>query len=160
MIRNIWGDDTPPSWGTPPVQPTQLRQMTYLALAAGCSRDRLSGRCRADAENSGGRPRACMIEMGFLNFEIDLCEQILAQNEDTIREYGVFDPEPLPVPSERRPVAEPSADSREGAEPPGRGMVAAGDTLSRRERRAGAGGGFRRWFPVSAAAARRRRSSP
>ena len=35
VIRNIWGDDTPPAWGTPPVQPTQLRQMTYLSLAAG-----------------------------------------------------------------------------------------------------------------------------
>ena len=31
VVRNIWGDDTPPSWGVPPVQPAQLRQMTYLA---------------------------------------------------------------------------------------------------------------------------------
>ncbi len=46
VIRNIWGDDTPPAWGTPPVQPTQLRQMTYLSLAAGQPRDRLCGRRR------------------------------------------------------------------------------------------------------------------
>ncbi len=37
--------------------------------------------------------------MAFLNFEMDLCEQILAQNEQKIRDYGVFDPEPLLVPS-------------------------------------------------------------
>ena len=40
-----------------------------------------------------------MIEMAFLNFEMDLCEQILAQNEQEVSGYGVFDPEPLAVPS-------------------------------------------------------------
>jgi hypothetical protein len=96
VTRNIWGDDTPPSWGTPPVQPTQLRQMTYLALAAGCRG--IAYRGDAELTRSSGAGRALMIELGFLNFEIDLCEQILAQNEGTIRDYGVFDPEPLPVP--------------------------------------------------------------
>ena len=43
--------------------------------------------------------RALLIEMGFLNMEMDICELILAQNEQKIRDYGVFDPEPLPVPS-------------------------------------------------------------
>ena len=37
--------------------------------------------------------------MSLLNLEIDLCEQILAENEAKIRDYGVYDPEPLPIPS-------------------------------------------------------------
>jgi hypothetical protein len=97
VIRNIWGDDPPPSWGVPPVQPAQLRLMTYLALAAGCRGLVFSG--DADLTRSGGAGRALWIEMSFLNLEIDLCEQILAVNEEKIRDYSVFDPEPLPVPS-------------------------------------------------------------
>ena len=33
--RNVWGDDTPPAWGVPVVQPEQLRVYTFVALAAG-----------------------------------------------------------------------------------------------------------------------------
>ncbi len=97
VMRNIWGDDPPPSWGTPPVQPSQLRLMTYLALAAGFRGLVYKG--DADLTRPGGAGRALCIEMCFLNLEIDLCEQILAQNEEKIRDYDVFDPEPLPVPS-------------------------------------------------------------
>ncbi len=108
VTRNIWGDDTPPAWGTPPVQPAQLRQMTYIALAAGCRGIAYSG--DADLTRSGGLGRALAIEMSFLNFEMDMCEHILAQNELKTRDYNVFDPEPLLVPSNatqltsRRPV--------------------------------------------------------
>ncbi len=97
VTRNIWGDDTPPAWGTPPVQPAQLRQMTYIALAAGCRGIAYSG--NADLTRSGGLGRALAIEMSFLNFEMDMCEHILAQNELKTRDYNVFDPEPLLVPS-------------------------------------------------------------
>ena len=108
VTRNIWGDDTPPAWGTPPVQPTQLRQMTYLSLAAGSRGIAYSG--DAELTRSGGLGRALAIEMAFLNFEMDVCERVLAQNEQKLRDYGVFDPEPLLVPSNatqlqnRRPV--------------------------------------------------------
>jgi hypothetical protein len=118
VMRNIWGDDTPPSWGTPPVQPAQVRQMTYLALAAGCRGLAYQG--DAELTRSSGAGRALVIELGFLNFEIDLCEQILAANELTIREYGVFDPEPLPVPSNavqlpnRRPIPVKELSPRAG----------------------------------------------
>ena len=107
VVRNIWGDDTPPSWGVPPIQPTQLRQMTYLALASGCRGIAYQG--DAELTRSSGLGRALLIEMGFLNFEIDLCEAVLAQNEAKIQDYNVFDPEPLPLPtnaiqlSNRRP---------------------------------------------------------
>jgi hypothetical protein len=97
VMRNIWGDDPPPSWGKPPVQPTQLRLMTYLALAAGYRGLVYNG--DADLTRSGGAGRALWIEMSFLNLEIDLCEQILAQNEEKIRDFDVFDPDPLPLPS-------------------------------------------------------------
>jgi len=97
VMRNIWGDDPPPSWGTPPVQPAQLRLMTYLALAAGYRGLGYLG--DASLTRTAGAGRVLWIEMSLLNLEIDLCEQILAQNEAKIREYGVYDPEPLALPS-------------------------------------------------------------
>jgi hypothetical protein len=118
VTRNIWGDDTPPAWGTPPVQPSQLRQMTYLTLAAGSRGITYTG--DADLTRASGMGRALAIEMAFLNFEIDLCERVLAQNEQKIREYGVFDPEPLMVPSNatqlqnRRPVPVKEQRPRDG----------------------------------------------
>ena len=72
--------------------------MTYLALSAGYRGTRLPGRRRLDR---AGRPRPrTLIEMSFLNLEIDLCEQILAENESKIRDYGVYDPEPLRHPDQ------------------------------------------------------------
>jgi hypothetical protein len=116
VTRNIWGDDTPPSWGTPPVQPEQLRLMTYLALTAGYRG--LGYRADADLTRSEGPGRALWIEMSFLNLEIDLCEQILAENDKTIPVYNLFDPEPLPIPtnatqqSMKRPPAQPELKPR------------------------------------------------
>jgi hypothetical protein len=97
VVKNIWGYDTPPPWGTPPVQPTQLRLMTYLALAAGYRGLGFTG--DADLTRPGGLGRALLIEMSFLNLEIDLVEHILAGNENKIRDYNVFDLAPLPVPA-------------------------------------------------------------
>ena len=57
--------------------------------------------------------------MAFLNFEIDLCEQVLAQNQQKIRDYDVYDPEPLLVPSNavqlpnRRPMQAKEQQPRE-----------------------------------------------
>ncbi len=97
VVRNIWGDNPPPSWGIPPVQPEQLRLMTYLALSAGYRGLGFLG--DADLTATDGPGRALLIEMSFLNFEVDLCEQILAENDLSIPLYSVFDPDPLPVPS-------------------------------------------------------------
>jgi hypothetical protein len=97
VIRNIWGDDTPPSWGTPPIQPEQLRLMTYLALTAGYRG--IGYRADADLTRPEGPGRALWIEMSFLNLEIDLCEQILAENDRSISMYSLFDPEPVAVPT-------------------------------------------------------------
>jgi hypothetical protein len=97
VIRNIWGDNTVPAWGAPSVQPEQLRLMTYLALSAGYRG--LGFRGDAELTAADGPGRLLAIEMTFLNFEIDICEQILAENDQAIPFYSVFDPDPLPVPS-------------------------------------------------------------
>ncbi|HKI16563.1 MAG TPA: hypothetical protein VKA15_01725, partial [Isosphaeraceae bacterium] len=80
VARNIWGDDTPPdsAWAVPPIQPAQLRLMTYLALSAGYRGLIFQG----DASLTGKAGEALRIEMSFLNLEIDLFEDILAQNVD------------------------------------------------------------------------------
>ncbi len=97
VVRNIWGESTPPSWGVPPVQPEQLRLMAYLSLSAGYRGLGFLG--DKDLTSSDGPGRALLIEMSFLNLEIDLCEQILAENDTAIPLYNVFDPDPLPIPS-------------------------------------------------------------
>lgn len=90
VVRNIWGTDDVPPWGTPPVQPEQLRLMTYMALAGGCRGITFLG--DADLTRPAGEP--LLIEMGFLNAEIDLFEAILAGNVRRISEYAVYDPDP------------------------------------------------------------------
>ena len=99
VVRNIWGDDPPPAWGTPPVQPEQLRLMTYMALSAGYRGLTFLG--DADLTRPAGEP--LLIEMSFLNAEIDLCEQILARNLKQIKPYEIVDPDPLDRPSTANP---------------------------------------------------------
>lgn len=90
----IWGQDQPPSWGTPRVQPEQLRLNTYLALSAGY---RGLG-YRGDADLTTEEGRALLIELAFLNMEIDLCESILANGKGTIPLYDTYDPDPPTLP--------------------------------------------------------------
>jgi hypothetical protein len=103
VVRNIWGDDAPPAWGTPPVQPEQLRLMTYLALSAGYRGLVFAG----DAELTRPAGRALLIEMSFLNLEIDLCEEILAQNVEPIPLYSVYDPDPPVIPPNATNIRRP-----------------------------------------------------
>ncbi len=111
VVRNIWGSDSVPRWGMPTVQPEQLRLMTYLALSAGYRGLGFLG--DADLTAKDGAGRALWIEMSFLNLEIDICEQILAENDQAIPFYSVFDPDPLPIPtnatqvSSKRPPKKP-----------------------------------------------------
>jgi hypothetical protein len=95
VVRNIWGDDTPPAWGTPPVQPEQFRLLTYMALSAGYRGLTFIG--DADLTRPSGEP--LLIEMSLLNAEIDLCEQILARNLKQVKSYEIFDPDPLDRPT-------------------------------------------------------------
>ena len=91
---NIWGDDVPPSWGVPQVGPEQLRLMTYMALSAGYRGLGFLG----DVDLTRPAGRALLIELAFLNEEIDLCESILARSADPIPVYHVFDPDPPDLP--------------------------------------------------------------
>ena len=95
VVRNIWGDDPPPEWGTPPVQPEQLRLMTYMALSAGYRGLTYMG----DADLTRPAGESLLIEMSFLNAEIDLCEQILARNLKRVKPYEVHDPDPSDRPT-------------------------------------------------------------
>ena len=95
VVRNIWGSDDVPPWGTPPVQPEQLRLMTYMALAGGCRG--LSFLGDADLTRPAGEP--LLLEMNFLNAEIDLFEEVMAHNVKRIGEYKVFDPDPAERPT-------------------------------------------------------------
>ncbi len=94
VVRNIWGDDKPPAWGKPRVTPEQLRLMTYTALAAGYRGIGFLG----DEDLTQPSGRALLIEMAFLNEEIDLCESILARGRTHDKPYSLFDPDPPAIP--------------------------------------------------------------
>lgn len=94
VVRNIWGDDTPPAWGKPRIMPEQLRLMTYTALSAGY---RGLG-FLADEDLTQPAGRALLIEMAFLNEEIDLCESILGRGKIHDKPYKLFDPDPPVIP--------------------------------------------------------------
>ena len=91
---NIWGDDVPPAWGNPQITPEQLRLMTYMALSAGYRGLGFIG----DADLTRPAGRALLIEMAFLNEEIDLLESVLARSSDPIPDYFAFDPPPSDLP--------------------------------------------------------------
>ena len=97
--------------------------MTYLALACGYRGLGFLG----DADLTRPAGQANLIELAFLNEEIDLFESILARSADPIPTYNVFDPDPPDIPppgfpvgyrmrpkETRRPQKHPT-----GAHPPG-----------------------------------------
>ncbi len=88
--ENVWGHDVPPSWGSPVIQPEQIRWMTYAALAAGYRGLAFHG--DADLTREAGRQN--LLEMALLNAEIDLCESILANGGGGIPSYAAFDMDP------------------------------------------------------------------
>ena len=144
VARNIWGTDEAPPWGTPPVQPEQLRIMTYMALASGCRGITFVG--DADLTKPAGEP--LLLEMGFLNAEIDLFEGIIAGNIAPIASYSVFDPDPADRPTvanvnqKRMPLLK---------EYPGKpGLYAAAIPLVRVEGGSPPRGRFRVQLPVAA----------
>ncbi|MBV8312567.1 MAG: hypothetical protein JO344_19455, partial [Planctomycetaceae bacterium] len=112
---NIWGDDVPPSWGVPQVGPEQLRLMTYMALSAGYRGLGFLG----DADLTRPAGRALLIELAFLNEEIDLCESILARSADPIPVYHVFDPDPPDLPPPGTPPGTRVKPQKEFAPKPG-----------------------------------------
>ena len=94
IVQGIWGRDVPPSWGQPVIQPEQIRLYAYAALSVGYRGLVYHG----DAELTGNSGRMNLIEMSFLNAEVDLCESILARGEDPIASYNAFPPDPSMLP--------------------------------------------------------------
>jgi hypothetical protein len=126
VTANIWGDDVPPAWGVPQVSPAQLRLMTYMSLSAGYRAIGYLG----DAELTRPGGRALLIEMAFLNEEVDLCESILARSSDTIPVYGVFDPDPPDLPPPGSPLGTKIRPQKEF--PPKPGLLASAIAADRK----------------------------
>jgi hypothetical protein len=92
--ESIWGNDPPPNWGIPRIQPEQIRISTYAALAGGCR-----GLCylaESDLTREIGRPN--LIELAFLNEELDLLEPILADPDKSVRMIDTYLPDPPQAP--------------------------------------------------------------
>jgi hypothetical protein len=93
VTEAIWGDDLPPAWGVPRVQPEQVRTAAFLALMAGYK----GLGFRADAELSRPAGRAILYELGLINAEIDLVESILARGNDPITTLPTYFPDPVKI---------------------------------------------------------------
>ena len=80
--------------------------MTYMALSAGYRGLGFLG----DADLTRPAGRALLIEMAFLNEEIDLLESVLARSSDPIPDYFAFDPPPpdLPPPGAPPGIEDPA----------------------------------------------------
>jgi hypothetical protein len=116
LVRtNIWGHEVPPSWGVPQVLPEQLRLMTYMALSAGY---RGLGYL-ADADLTRPAARAQLIELAFLNEEIDLFESVLARGSDPIPVYHAYDSDPPDLPPPGMPLRMRVRPQREFGPKPG-----------------------------------------
>lgn len=86
----IWGEDVPPSWGWPQIQPEQIRLYTYAALSAGYRG--IGFRAFADLSQPSGLDR--LYEMTLLIAEIELLETIFARAHDPILKLPTFPPDP------------------------------------------------------------------
>ncbi len=88
--QSVWGEDVPPGWGWPTVQPDQIRMLTYAALMAGY---RGVG-YRGDAEL--GRPGglARLYELTLLIAEIELLEPLLARASEPPSQWSAYPPDP------------------------------------------------------------------
>ena len=93
--RNVWGEDPPPAWGVPRVQPEQLRVYTFVALAAGYRGIGFRGNADLTCTDLG---KMLLIEMALLNEEIHLFESILAQGKYLIPLDLTYPPDPPVLP--------------------------------------------------------------
>lgn len=88
--RQLWGFDPPPMWGQPRRQPEQLRLEAYLTMSSGFRGMGVRG--DADLTRAAGRP--LLLELGFINEEIDLVEAILSDQQGPIQPIACFPPDP------------------------------------------------------------------
>ena len=104
--RQLWGYDPPPSWGLPRRQPEQLRLDTYLMMASGYRGFGVRG--DADLTRAAGRP--LLLELGFLNEELDLVESFLSDQQGPIQSISCFPPDP-PIQIARNGISDIGSNS-------------------------------------------------
>ena len=88
--KSVWGEDVPPGWGWPAVQPDQIRMLTYAALMAGYRG--LGFRSDAELGRPGGLAR--LYELTLLIAEIELLEPFLASSITPPGQSSAFPPDP------------------------------------------------------------------
>ncbi|HWE36538.1 MAG TPA: hypothetical protein VG406_08230 [Isosphaeraceae bacterium] len=90
VTRAIWGDDRPPPWGRPRLQPEQVRLFVFAALAAGYR----GLAFRGDATLTAPQGRMLLLELELLNDELRLIGPAVALGKDPIRLVETFPPDP------------------------------------------------------------------
>jgi hypothetical protein len=93
VTANVWGNETPPTWGVSRVMSEQVRAATYLTLMAGFRG--IGFRGSRDLTDELGKP--VLYEIGLLNAEIDLVQSILALGSDPITKVHAFPPDPKAI---------------------------------------------------------------
>ncbi len=88
----VWGDDVPPAWGWPQIQPEQIRMYSYAAISAGYRA--LGYRGDADLSRPAGLPR--LYELTLLVAEMDLIESFVARSGASIGHWPAFPPDLKP----------------------------------------------------------------
>lgn len=88
----VWGEDVPPAWGWPQIQPEQIRMYTYATLAAGYRG--LGFRGDADLSRPAGLAR--LYELSLLVAEVELIESYLARAGASIGQWAAYPPDPKP----------------------------------------------------------------
>jgi len=90
IVRQLWGNDPPPAWGYPRRLPEQARLDAYSLFASGFRGWGVKG----DSDLTRDAGRSMLIELGFLNEELDLVESLLSDQKGDIQPIEAHPPDP------------------------------------------------------------------
>ncbi|MEI7922534.1 MAG: hypothetical protein WCJ40_11540 [Planctomycetota bacterium] len=90
VTRQLWGEDMPPAWGYPRRLPEQIRLDAYCLIASGYRGWGVKG----DADLTRESGRSMLLELGFLNEELDLVESFLSDQQGQIQAIECHPPDP------------------------------------------------------------------
>ncbi|MFM1800678.1 MAG: hypothetical protein RJA81_30, partial [Planctomycetota bacterium] len=90
VIRQLWGNDVPPAWGYPRRLPEQIRMDAYRLFSAGFR----GWGVKADSDLTRESGRSNLLELAFLNEELDLIESFLSDQEGLPQPISCFQPDP------------------------------------------------------------------
>lgn len=77
VVRQLWGEDVPPSWGYPRRLPEQVRLDAMRLFSAGFR----GWGVKADSDLTRESGRSALLELAFLNEELDLLESFLSDQD-------------------------------------------------------------------------------